>query len=320
MKFKLLIQQFSVLAIAGVFLSLTMAVFASPDIKTVRPPVKAGSWYPADKAELKKLIDGLLDQSSNNYEVNKVAMRGLIVPHAAYPYSGATAAAAYSKLKGRSYQRVILLGPAHMAGHLRGLYMLDVDAYETPLGKVPIDRQALAALRKSPVVYEKPILHHDEHSLEIQLPFLQRALRPGWRLLPILVGNMHPVDYQIAADALRPLIDESTLLVVSTDFTHYGTGFRYLPFPLDDRTAARLYALDMGAFARIAAKDVEGFLHYQNTTGITACGYRAGALLLHLLPPEAKVNLLQYNTSGELTADYSHSVSYIAAMITGQEK
>jgi hypothetical protein len=183
-----------------------------------------------------------------------------------------------------------------------------------------LDQAAISRLRQSPQVHEDSVLHEAEHSLEIQLPFLQQVLEPGWRLVPILLSAMQPSDYLEAAQALRPLLDDTTLLVVSSDFTHYGPRFQYLPFPPDKQIAARIRELDMGAFARIEAKDPQGFLNYYHETGITVCGYRAVTLLLHLLSQEAKVRLLEYATSGELTGDYRHSVSYIGAVVTEMEQ
>ena len=300
--------------IGGLLLLLPLTLAA--DAVGVRPAAKAGSWYPAQPAMLQTLIDRLLAQAAAEPLPADAAIRALIVPHAAYAYSGATAAAAYRRLQGRSYRRVILLGPAHRALQERGLYILEVDAYATPLGRVPLDRAAITSLRQHPLVHQQPALHAQEHSLEIQLPFLQRVLEPGWQLLPILVGDMQQEDYPQAVEALQPLLDEQTLLVISTDFTHYGAAFRYLPFPADGRIAQRIRELDMGAFEYISARDPEGFLAYRRNTGITVCGYRPVALLLHLLPSDARVKLLQYTSSGGQSGDYRHSVSYIAALVT----
>ncbi|MGD8931426.1 MAG: AmmeMemoRadiSam system protein B [Chromatiales bacterium] len=297
------------------------ALFLSPLVapagpEATRPPAKAGSWYPAEPSRLAALIDRLLTQAPVTELQENSAIRALIVPHAAYRYSGATAAIAYRALQGRSYRRVVLLGPAHHSIGESGLSVLDVQAYDTPLGAVPLDRTAIAGLRNNPLVQQRPTWHRDEHSLEIQLPFLQRVLTPGWELLPILVGNLQDDEYAQAAQALKPLIDDQTLLVISSDFTHYGAAFGYLPFPADRRIAQRLQELDLGAFEQLAAKDPEGFLDYRQRTGITICGYQPLTLLLHLLPADARLELLQYDTSGAMTGDYRQSVSYIAALIT----
>jgi AmmeMemoRadiSam system protein B/AmmeMemoRadiSam system protein A len=242
-------------------------------------------------------------------------LQALIAPHAAYAYSGATAAAGYRLLRGQSFDRVVLLGPSHHVA-FRGVAIAGVDAYETPLGRVPLDAAAVTRLRESPLVIDGPPGPDREHSLEIQLPLLQRVLAPGWQLVPLLVGRLEAEDYTPLAEAVRPLLDDRTLVVVSTDFTHYGARFGYQPFAPEGEVASRIEALDKGAFAHVAAGDAAGFLDYQARTGITICGYRPVALLLHLLPEGTRAHLVRYDTSGALLGDYRQSVSYLAAAFT----
>jgi hypothetical protein len=281
--------------------------------EAVRPSALAGSWYPGDPDELAAYVDAALDAAEGQGSGEDV--RALVVPHAGYRFSGPTAAQAFALVRGRSFERVILLAPAHRSP-FRGLSIAPVSAYETPLGQVPLDQDGVAALRASPLVTSDPMAHVREHAIEIELPMLQRALSPGWRLLPVLVGQLEVKDYETAAELLRPLAGEDTLLVISTDFTHYGTRFGYLPFPLNDDTPARIRALDEGALAHIAALDAPGLLDYQSRTGITICGYRALVLLLDLLPRDARVQRVAYTTSGEMTANHANSVSYVALAVT----
>ena len=284
-------------------------------IAPVRPSPIAGSWYPDDPAELGAYLDRTLEAAPSWSPPDGDRVQALIAPHAGYPYSGATAAAGYRALRGQAFDRVVLLGPSHHAG-FRGVAIGDVDAYATPLGPVALDAAAVERLRGAPLVGTGPAGPDREHSLEIQLPFLQRALAPGWRLVPILVGRLEPEDYGALADAIRPLLDARTLVVVSTDFTHYGARFGYLPFPADPEVAARLEALDKGALAQIEARDPKGFLDYQERTGITICGFRPVALLLHLLPPDTRAHLIRYDTSGAILGDWRSSVSYLSIALT----
>jgi AmmeMemoRadiSam system protein A/AmmeMemoRadiSam system protein B len=191
-----------------------------------------------------------------------------------------------------------------------------VDAYETPLGRVPLDGEAVAQLRGSPLVRAEQEAHRSEHAIEIELPFLQRALQPGWGLVPILVGRLDPPDYPAVAALLRPLVDTGTLVVVSSDLTHFGARFGYQPFAPDGQAPERIRALDEGALERIVAKDTAGLLDYQARTGITICGYRPLALLLELLPADARVARVAYASSGDITGDWRHSVSYAALAVT----
>jgi AmmeMemoRadiSam system protein B/AmmeMemoRadiSam system protein A len=300
--------------IAAFFLLIAVATLAVAGERP-RPAALAGSWYPGEPAELGSYVDRTLDAAPAWSAPDGERLRALIAPHAGYAYSGATAAAGYRALRGQAFDRVILLGPSHHAA-FRGAAIADVDAYATPLGEVPLDSAAVARLRGSSLVGTGPGGPDREHSLEIQLPFLQRTLASGWRLVAILVGRLEEEDYAALADAIRPLLDARTLLVVSTDFTHYGARFGYVPFAADADVAGRLEALDKGALAQIEARDPKGFLDYQERTGITICGFRAVALLLHLLPPEAHAHLVRYDTSGALLGDYRSSVSYLSIALT----
>jgi hypothetical protein len=287
-----------------------------PAKERVRPPAVAGSWYPGDTTALGRYLDRLLAAAKPVEGSGKI--RALIAPHAGYMYSGASAAEVYRALQGASYRRVLVLGPSHHSPFY-GLSIADVDAYETPLGRIPFDRGTVATLRKSDLVIADPYAHRQEHSIEMQLPLLQRALAPGWQLVPVLVGGLMEEDYARAADLLRPLVDDTTLVVVSSDFTHYGPRFAYQPFPLDEAIADQLERLDKGALAPILAKDAEGFLTYQQETGITVCGYRPIELLLRILPRTAMGKLQTYTTSGALTGDYGNSVSYMGVLFRDGE-
>jgi AmmeMemoRadiSam system protein B/AmmeMemoRadiSam system protein A len=295
------------------FLCLALALPALAADR-IRPSALAGTWYPADPQELGDYVDKLLDAVKP--EQPDMPVRALIVPHAGYPFSGATAAKVFSQVRGREYKRVILLAPSHHSG-FRGLSIADVEAYQTPLGDVSLDAPAVAELRKSDFVISDPAAHVREHSIEIELPFLQRTLKPGWKLVPILVGQMEREDYKKAADLLRPLADEETLVVVSSDFTHFGSRFGYMPFPVNAETPQKIRALDDGAMKYIVARDATGLLDYQERTRITICGYRPLALLLTLLPRDVRIQQIAYATSGELTGDWGSSVSYAGMLVTG---
>lgn len=281
-----------------------------------RPAACAGTWYPGDPQGLADGVDRLLAEAAPGTAPPAGQLRALLVPHAAYRYSGAVAAAAYRTAQGSAPQRVIVLGPAHR-GAFRGLAIDPVAAYTTPLGRVPLDQAAIQALRRSPLVHAEPAASAPEHSLEVQLPFLQRVLAPGWQLLPVLVGALEGQDYARAGELLRPYVDGATLVVVSGDFTHYGPRFGYLPFPPDGEVQERLRRLDLGAFERIAARDPEGLRAYARDTGITACALGPTLVLLAMLPADSTLHLLKYATSGALEGDFTHSVSYIAAAVSG---
>jgi len=184
----------------------------------VRAPAVAGSFYPADPAELRALVARHLAEAAKPAETER-APRALIVPHAGYVYSGAVAAAAYvraAKLSGR-IRRVVLLGPAHRA-FLRGLAAPRADGFATPLGVVPIETKAIDALIDLPQLTVSDAPHAGEHCLEVQLPFLQRVLGE-FRLVPLVVGEASDEDVQEVIERLWG--GEETLLLVSSDLSHY---------------------------------------------------------------------------------------------------
>ena len=284
--------------------------------KRIHRASKAGTWYPGDPKKLARYLDELLQATvSPSSKPEHAPIRAMIVPHAAYPYSGRVAAEALNRVKGKAFKRVVVLGPAHTL-MFAGLSLPDVTHEETPLGEIPLDVVAMDALLKHSIVNRLPNAHEREHSIEMELPLLQRVLAPGWQLLPVLVGQLNRSGFQQAADALRPWLDEETLLVVSGDFTHYGRNFNYVPFPNDDNIAKKLHELDMGAVKQIVSGDPDQLITYYNKTGITACGFAPMTVLMHLLGQETSHQMVRYETSGGQSGDYHHSVSYIAMIFT----
>lgn len=284
----------------------------------VRASAVAGSWYPGNALELGQQLDKLLAKATPQVPQGKGAIKALITPHAGYRFSGAGAAAGYQLIQGQTLDRVIVLGPAH-AGRFQGFSIADATHYETPLGRIPLDLEAIAQLRKNALVVANANAHRREHSIEMQLPFLQRVLAPGWKLLPILVGQNNAEDYANAAKLLRPFADEKTLIVISGDFTHYGRNYNYLPFPPAGKSIkARLKRLDMGAYEKIRAHDATGLMAYREMTGITACAFGPVMVLLHLLPETATTTLVNYYLSGDVTGDYQNTVSYLTVAVLNE--
>jgi AmmeMemoRadiSam system protein B len=236
----------------------------------------------------------------------------VIAPHAGYAYSGPVAGQLFRHLSNAAYTRVILVGPSHHAT-FRGAALSGADAYATPLGDVPLDCASVARLRDLPGIQVTDHPFHREHCLEMEIPFLQRVLAPGWRLLPVLIGaGTETQGCSEIAEALLPLIDPDTLLVVSSDFTHYGPRFAYVPF--QDQVPRKIRELDMGAVERVLASDRAGFDRYVERTGATICGRRAIDVLLGLLPGNLEGALVAYDTSGNITGDWVHSVSYASLL------
>ena len=268
----------------------------------------AGSWYPADPVTLAEEIDGYLDRAGGSAEPSTI---GLLLPHAGYRYSGAVAAHAVVAVRGRTFDRVIVLGPSHHVAMPGRISLPDVDAVETPLGRIETDRKVMERLWTHPRFASVPEAHLEEHAVQIELPFLQRALSGSFALVPAVCGALDRAGVREAAEALKPFFDDRTLLVVSSDFTHYGRAFGYVPFR--DAVSEKLRELDLGAFAFVEAKDARGFLDCVDRTGATICGRVPIAIALEALPEDACVRLAAYGRSAESTGDWSHCVSYVAA-------
>lgn len=182
----------------------------------IRQPAVAGMFYPADKQSLKDDIHRYLNRANLEQKSNPKA---IVVPHAGYIYSGPVAASAYKQLIAfkEKIKRVVLLGPSHRVA-FSGLAVPEADTFNTPLGNIPIDQKAIQQLSDLPQVIASDQAHRDEHSLEVQLPFLQEVLGE-FSLVPLVVGDAE--RHEVAEVINRLWGDEHTLIVISTDLSHY---------------------------------------------------------------------------------------------------
>ena len=186
-----------------------------PTAVHVRPAAVAGAFYPADRGRLASLVDGLLAEASRPIQGSQPV--ALVVPHAGYAYSGAVAATAYAGLRRhrQTIRRVAIIGPAHFV-RLRGVAVPEADVWATPLGELAIDAELRdLAIAAGAVVDDRP--HAPEHSIEVQLPFLQRVLPDGPSILPIAVIGL---PAEAVADLIGRLRQVADLLIVSTDLSH----------------------------------------------------------------------------------------------------
>jgi len=295
----------------GVLVAVTVLVFVptavvgQQDAERVVRASGAGMWYPADSSELLATVDAYIAASPSTTREKPVA---LVVPHAGYDYSGPVAGASYASLVGHTYKRVLVFGLSH-GTPLSGASVLNVDVYETPLGRIPVNTEARDALLDCAVVAEQPDAHLNEHSLDNQRPMLQRALR-DFELVEVLVGEMTEDERATLADVVRTLLDEETLLVVSTDFTHYGPDYGYVPF--EDDVSERLQRLHVIAVREILEIDVPGWAEFLRNTQATICGRNSVALLLETLQPfeDVRGRSIGYALSGDITGDFTNSVTY----------
>ena len=281
-------------------------------MSAVRPPVLAGSWYPADPALLRARVEDYL-AGADPAQVPAGAPIVALAPHAGYDYSGAVAGKLYGLLRGRAFDAVFILAPSHRS-RLDRPALSSLDAFATPLGEVPVAMDIVRELAATGAFEINDRAHAFEHAVEIQLPLLQAALPAGTPIVPILVSHLSTARRDQAARALDRWRDGRHLFLVSSDLTHYGADYGYVPFT--DDIPARLEKLDTGALLRFLAHDGPGLLAYGEESGITMCGLDAAALALAgPAPADHQSALLEYARSADRAGDFSLSVSYAAAMI-----
>jgi hypothetical protein len=297
----------AVLALAGLCpWPPALASADAPALAGVREPAVAGLFYPKDPSELSKMIDACL-AAARAQPVGE--LRALICPHAGYPYSGPVAGYGYKLLAGRHFDTVLVMGPSHYAD-LRACSIANDALYRTPLGDVAISGKAGRLALERPFALEPPcpVQRPDwwiessrrapavdtaetwEHSVEVEIPFLQRTLG-RFELLPVVCGEIDPAR---AAKALGPFLDERTLVVASSDLSHYYTYERARE--LDRRCVDAICRLDIGAME-----------------SQEACGRIPILILMHVAKERGwRPRLLDARNSGDTAGDKSRVVGYAA--------
>jgi len=300
------------LAAAGVVILTPVLYLYAANLKkqVLHSKLADMGWYASDANKLGKQIKGFLEKAQSKRLDDVIA---LILPHAGYAYSGQTAAYGIKAIN-RKYKRVVVIGPSHRIG-MRGILSVPrVTHYQTPLGEVALDTEFIEELLKHPQFQNLPAAHEYEHSVQSELPLLQYT-QSDFKFVPIVCGQLSYEQVREVGAILKGLIDEETLVVASSDFVHYGRRFGFVPFT--DNIAENLKKLDYGAYELISAIDANGFFEYRRKTGATICGYIPISILLSMLEDTTKVHLLNYTTSGQLTGDFSNSVSYFSIAFTG---
>lgn len=290
---------------------------STPLAAEVRRPAVAGSFYSADPRQLAAEVRRFLGASPTAGE----KPLAVIAPHAGYVFSGPTAGKTFAPLRGAQVSRIIVLGPSHRAS-FRGaaLPSKELTAFATPLGDFPLDADALAALRSVPLFQGPPSAHEGEHCLEVELPFVQEVLGQV-PIVPVLIGHLSSrEDAAILARGLARLVNESTVVVVSSDFTHHGRPYGHTPFPTDRHLHPTLVDLARATAERAAAIDPRGFWHQVEVSGDTVCGVRPVAVLLELLSHsfEGKGQVVDVTTSAEVSGNLHQVVAYAGVSFVGR--
>ncbi len=285
--------------------------------KVVRKMKKAGTWYSANPTRLGAELDRYVMEA--DLPTVKGRLVGLISPHAGYRFSGPTAALGFKLLGSqRGINRVVLLGVSHHR-RLVGISIRKVTHYQTPFGLLRVDIPAANRLRRLPEVGEEVEAHAQEHSLEMQMPFLKRV-RPSVLIIPMLVGAMNGRTRRRLAARLGWLVRPGTVFLASSDFTHRGRGFGFeVPRGPGEPLQAALRRMDFATLPFIRGLDGNGLMAHCRRTQITMCGRSPTALMLEILRAarlSPKTTVLGYTTSGHVLGDWRSSVSYLSVALT----
>lgn len=277
------------------------------DCASVRPSPIAGTWYTSNPAQLQQTVDGYIYNAVLPELPGEVV--ALVAPHAGYRYSGAVAGHAFKTVLGKSYDTIAVLSPLHQY-HPRPILTSAHSAYQTPLGEIPLAVEKLDALdsvlHRELGINLTPIAHDQEHSLEIELPFLQRAIKEPFELIPLMLRDQTRHVAKALGEALAKVLqDESCLLVASSDLSHF--------YP-----ESKANQLDQAVLSAVTKFSPDGLFDLKDRGLGHACGLAAIASVMWAAKKlgATEVTLLSYDTSGSSTGDHASVVGYGAAVIT----
>ncbi len=269
-------------------------------MKNIRQPAVAGMFYTSSPEELRNDILNLLN--NNRPEEKFENILGIISPHAGYVYSGNTAAYAYNTLIGKNYKTAIIISPSHRE-YFPGVSIYNGDAYRTPLGDVKLNKEMISKITEnSKNIFEGIQGHRSEHAIEVQLPFLQMTMN-DFTIIPIVMGDQRKIFVDELADKLSKVIDEETIIVASSDLSHF-------------HSKQKAQILDSIVAKRIVDFEYEELLDDLESQNCEACGGGPIAVLMKTadLLNKKKSKILSMSDSGDVTSDDSEVVGYLSAV------
>ena len=269
---------------------------------SVRPPICADNrWYPASPEALRREVSDYIERAPVLHLAGEVV--GLVAPHAGYFFSGHVAGASYRQVQGHTYDTVVLIGPDHRGSAPGALAFADFDAWHTPLGDVAVDRGLVSNLEAH--VSMRHVWQDSEHSLEVQLPFLQTALG-DFKLLPIMMGDPSPAASRELGLAVADIVrDRQALLVASTDLSHYHQYDQAKR--LDEQTLKYIVDFDPEGLAQAQARDEAHACGGGPVAAVMVASRELGADQAHLV---------KYANSGDVWQDKDQVVGYAAVVLT----
>lgn len=270
----------------------------------IRLPAVAGSFYPGDKQTLSKQIDYFLSQAEDIEVEGELKM--LIIPHAGYQYSGGVAAYGFKKLIGKNFKTVILIGPSH-TDWFNGSSVYKQGLYQTPLGQIEVDSELTEKLiKENEKIFYRPLAHQQEHCLEVMLPFLQKVLK-DFKIVPIIISQPNNENVQILAQALSKYIDQKTLVVISSDLSHYPP--YQIANEVDQKTIQAILTGELQEFDQAVKESMA-----QELPGLDTCACGGEPIKVALVLAKSlglnQIKLLKYANSGDISGDHLSVVGY----------
>jgi len=276
----------------------------------VRNAIVAGQFYEDSEKKLREQIKECFEKGLGVYGEKKGFVKGVVSPHAGYVFSGIGEAYCFKEIsESEDADLYLVLGFSHQ-GFDKNNCVISLDDWETPLGVIECDKEFGKKLVEETSVINDENVHKMEHSIEVQLPFLQ-FVKKNAKFIAMSVG--YDCDIKKVGKEVRDFIKKTgkkVCVIASSDFTHFGNSFGYSPFKVDVKD--NLKKLDLGAVKFIEKMNSDGFLEYCEKTGATICGKNTIALLIEILGKGVMGELLNYYTSGDVTGDYGSSVSYVS--------
>lgn len=269
------------------------------------------AWYPQAVSELTNELNRYEKLTKHCFETPAFDnIRALIVPHAGYYYSGLCASSAYQAVnkslsdnKTQPIKRMIILAPSHFVA-FNGIALAAFDTYQTALGTISIDTHAIKKLAENPLFSYIPAAYQQEHSLEVQLPFLQNLIT-SFTLIPLIVGTINNDDqYQSIAHSIRDLWDNSTLLIISSDFIHYGKSYNYTPFTKNIFDLIKTSSSNI--IQALIHQSVDQFDTLFHQTQATICGKNPLRILLQLI--KQKNQSLEFSIASSYSSLHAHEI------------
>ncbi len=273
-------------------------------MKKIRKPAVAGYFYPSNEKELSSKIFSLFQKADINTEIENIT--GLISPHAGYIYSGLTASYAFKLIEKNDYTTVIVISPSHHE-YFKGISIYNGDAYQTPLGTIPLNIEMKEKIiDSSDAIISSELGHKNEHGIEVILPFLQYIL-PQFSLLPVVMGDQNKIYIDKLAESIASVADEKTLIVASSDLSHFYN--KKIADKLDSRTAKHINEFNFD--------ELYNDLHNGNCE---ACG---GGPIIAMMKASSilqkkKSLVLHRSDSGDISGDNNEVVGYLSAVIYGE--